>query len=68
MRRPIPLGLHATSPPAADGEERRAFFKQLASRYESLRADTAAWYEIEAERALEAGALAQDADGTVRER
>jgi hypothetical protein len=60
MRRPIPLGLHASSSPAADAEERSAFFEQLASRYEALRVDKAAWREIEAERALEAGTLNDD--------
>lgn len=42
---------------AADALERRVFFDRLASGYEVLRADQAAWREIEAERALEAGAL-----------
>jgi predicted transcriptional regulator len=42
---------------AAEALERRMFFDQLAARYESLRADADAWYEIDAERAIEAGAL-----------
>ena len=43
---------------AADALERRLFFDQLSSRYEALRADPQAWGEIEAERAVEAKALA----------
>lgn len=42
---------------AAYALERRVFFDQLAVSYQSLRADTAAWNEIETERALEAGTL-----------
>jgi predicted transcriptional regulator len=42
---------------AADALERRVFFDQLSSRYEALRADENAWSEIEAERAVESGAL-----------
>ena len=42
---------------AADALERRVFFDQLAAGYETLRADGDAWGEIEAERALESGAL-----------
>jgi len=42
---------------AADALERRVFFEHLTARYESLRADSAAWQEIEAERAIEAGIL-----------
>lgn len=42
---------------SADALERRAFFDQLAARYELLRADPEAWSEIEAERSVEAGAL-----------
>jgi hypothetical protein len=38
---------------AADALERVVFFDQLSARYEVLRADPAAWGEIEAERALE---------------
>lgn len=42
---------------AADALERRVFFEQLSARYEVLRADPAAWTEIEAERTVESGAL-----------
>jgi hypothetical protein len=42
---------------AADALERRVFFDQLSSRYEALRTDANAWSEIEAERAVESGAL-----------
>jgi len=42
---------------AADALERRVFFEQLCTRYEALRADPAAWGEIESERLLEGGAL-----------
>jgi hypothetical protein len=42
---------------AADALERRVFFDQLSARYEALRADAGAWGEIEAERAIESGAL-----------
>jgi predicted transcriptional regulator len=42
---------------AADALERRVFFDQLSARYEALRGDTATWNEIEAERAVESGAL-----------
>lgn len=42
---------------AADALERRVFFKQLAAGYETLRADAAAWNELETERAGEAVAL-----------
>lgn len=42
---------------AADALERRIFFDQLAAGYETLRADSNAWREIEAERAAESGAL-----------
>ena len=55
---------HATGRPmtqlldeAADALERRVFFDQLSARYETLRADPAAWGEIEAERAVEHGAM-----------
>jgi len=41
---------------AADALERRLFFDQLSSRYEELRGDRVAWDELEAERAVEAGA------------
>lgn len=43
---------------AADALERRVFFDQLSAGYEALRADPQAWREIEAERKLEGGALA----------
>jgi predicted transcriptional regulator len=42
---------------AADALERRVFFDQLSAGYEALRADSRAWAEIEAERALESGSL-----------
>jgi hypothetical protein len=42
---------------AADALERRVFFDQLSARYAALHADPAAWSEIEAERAVESGAL-----------
>jgi len=42
---------------AADALERRVFFDQLSARYEELRADPDAWGEIEAERAIESGAV-----------
>jgi predicted transcriptional regulator len=42
---------------AVDALERRVFFDQLNRGYEVLRADPEAWAEIEAERALESGAL-----------
>jgi hypothetical protein len=42
---------------AADALERRVFFDQFAARYEELRTDPAAWSEIEAERAVESGAV-----------
>jgi predicted transcriptional regulator len=42
---------------AADALERRVFFDQFAARYEELRADSTAWDEIEAERAVESGAV-----------
>lgn len=42
---------------AADALERRVFFDQLSDRYESLRSDPETWSEIEAERAVEEGAL-----------
>jgi predicted transcriptional regulator len=40
---------------AADALERRLFFDQFSARYEELRSDPAAWQEITAERAAEAG-------------
>jgi predicted transcriptional regulator len=42
---------------AADALERRVFFDELSARYEALRADPAAWGEIEAERAVESGVV-----------
>jgi len=42
---------------AADALERRVFFDELSARYEDLRADAAAWDEIDAERTVEAGAV-----------
>lgn len=42
---------------AADALERRIFFEHLAGRYAELRGDDEAWREIEAERAIESGAL-----------
>jgi predicted transcriptional regulator len=42
---------------AADALERSVFFNQLSARYEALRADPQSWGDIEAERAVEAGAL-----------
>ncbi len=45
---------------AADALERRVFFDRFSARYEELRADPAAWGEIEAERGRESGALADN--------
>ena len=42
---------------AADALERRVFFDRFAARYEELRADPDAWDQIEAERAIESGAV-----------
>lgn len=42
---------------ALDALERRVFFEALNERYADLRADDASWSEIEAERAVEAGAI-----------
>jgi predicted transcriptional regulator len=42
---------------AADALERRVFFDQFSARYEALRADPAAWGEIETERGIESGAV-----------
>lgn len=42
---------------AAEVLERRVFFDQFAARYQQLRSDPAAWGEIEAERAIEGGAV-----------
>lgn len=43
---------------AAEALERRLFFEKLSSSFETLRADPKAWAEVEAERAIESGALA----------
>lgn len=43
---------------AADALERRVFFDELATGYEQLRGDPQAWREVEAERVVEGGALA----------
>ena len=43
---------------AAEALERRLFFEELSSGFERLRADPKAWAEVEAERAIESGALA----------
>lgn len=45
---------------AADALERRVFFDLFSARYGQLRADRVAWSEIEAERAIEAGAVGDD--------
>jgi len=42
---------------AADALERRVFFDQLSARFDALRADSAGWREIEAQRAVESGTL-----------
>jgi hypothetical protein len=42
---------------AADALERRVFFDQLSAGYEALRSDRRVWDEVEAERAVEGGAL-----------
>lgn len=42
---------------AADALERRVFFERFSARYEELRADPGAWGAIEAERAVESGAV-----------
>jgi hypothetical protein len=42
---------------AADALERRVFFDQFSGRYDELRADPTVWGEIEAERAVESGAV-----------
>ena len=46
---------------AADALERRIFFDRMDGRYDELRNDPAAWAEIEAERAVEDGALGDGA-------
>jgi predicted transcriptional regulator len=45
---------------AADALERRVFFDRFSARYQQLRADGVAWGEIEAERAIEGGAVGDD--------
>jgi predicted transcriptional regulator len=45
---------------AADALERRVFFDRFSARYQQLRADSVAWGEIEAERAIEGGAVGDD--------
>jgi hypothetical protein len=42
---------------ALDALERRRFFADFNNRYRQLREDEAAWRDIEAERAVEAGSL-----------
>lgn len=42
---------------AVDALERRLFFDRMDDRYDELRSDPVAWAEIEAERAVEDGAL-----------
>jgi predicted DNA-binding protein len=43
---------------AADALERRLFFVQLSEGFERLRDDESSWAEVEAERAVEHGAVA----------
>ena len=43
---------------AVDALERRLFFEQLGTRYDELRQDGPVWAEIQAERAVESGVLA----------
>jgi predicted transcriptional regulator len=45
---------------AADALERRVFFDRFSARYRQLRSDSVAWGEIEAERAIEGGAVGDD--------
>jgi predicted transcriptional regulator len=42
---------------AVDALERHLFFAEVNQRYQELREDPQAWAEIEAERAIESGAL-----------
>jgi predicted transcriptional regulator len=42
---------------AVDALERQLFFADVNQRYQELREDPKAWAEIEAERAIEGGAL-----------
>lgn len=48
---------------AAEALERRMFFDHLSARYEVLRADPAAWSEIETERSVESGTLRDRSQG-----
>jgi hypothetical protein len=43
---------------AADALDRRLFFARLAERFDGLRGDAEAWAEVEAERAIEHGSIA----------
>jgi predicted transcriptional regulator len=43
---------------AVDALERRLFFDRLSARYDELRDDAHAWADIEAERSLESGTVA----------
>jgi predicted transcriptional regulator len=43
---------------AADALERRLFFARLAERFDGLRGDAEAWAEVEMERAIEHGSIA----------
>jgi len=43
---------------AVDVLERRLFFDQFTARYDELRADPAAWGEVQTERTIESGAKA----------
>lgn len=43
---------------AADALERRLFFDRFREGYAKLRADADAWAEVEAERSIESGAVA----------
>lgn len=45
---------------ALDALERRVFFESLNARYGELRADDAAWAEVEAERAAEEKGAVED--------
>ena len=47
---------------ADEARERRIFLEQFNARYDELRADPVVWAEIEAERAVESGAIG-DASG-----
>lgn len=45
---------------AVEALERRIFFDELSARYDELRSDSAAWREIEAERAVEDSAAGDE--------